>query len=1407
MKKAIILFLIVMPVWVYGQTQTENYVKTIQYQIGVLEGNESSITDDEKIETITYFDGLGRAKQTITQRSGGNREDMVTPIEYDFYGRQPKEYLPLPIGAQSGNFYEGTGGTLVTDELKTFYKAKFPNDFYQGNNINYIPDWDNPYSEQIFENNPRSRVIEQGAPGFDWHVTHGGDHTVKNEYGHNASNEVPNFTVEFLSGGDTSLPSLALNGSYVAGTLVKTITRNENWDSSQGNNHSSVEFKDKKGQILLKQIFNGGVTHDTHYIFDKFGNLTFVLSPEASDRIMDTSNNLVSDYQDVLDNYGYQYKYDSRNRLIEKKIPGKGVEYILYDKLDRPVMTQDANLRADSNKWLFTKYDVYGRVAYTGIYTPPIGETKSQIQNNLLVPQYWNEERITAATQIGDVALHYTNQVFPLVNLEVLTINYYDSYVDMGTMTLPNTVYGVTVSNAVQGLLTVNKSRVLSTGDWIESHSGYDDKGRVIYTRSVNSYLDTNDVLRRQLDFTGKPLETWGIHAKTGNAPITTYDYFHYDHLGRVVSHKQKVDNEPVQLIAENVYDEIGQLIRKHVGGETFVDGYTDLEEVDITFDGTITKIGDAWNWPAMAKTKGEIPTGYNGGVKATVMQNDRNIRVGLMKANNGNTLNDYFDYAIHAYYDPATSTQQIRLVIESQFAYNGGQSFGTYQTGDTFKVERIGSEIRFYKNTSLLHFVTVGDEALVGKMAFSGPSGSISGVSLFGTNIDKKLQDIDFKYNVHGWLTDINDVGATQSGFGLDKDLFKFRINYNKIEGDYGTGVNVNPLYNGNIAETIWKTSNTDKQKRSYGYHYDPLNRIKGAVSRKGSLLDTWDSHSLAWVSYDLNGNINTLQRNGHGTGTTWDDLVYEYDGNQLTKVTEKSTAAVKDEGFRDGINPGDDYLYDVNGNMISDANKRITNITYNHLNLPVTVNIDNGTDTGTITYVYDATGTKLKKTFVKNTDAAVNTEYAGAFVYSDMESVGTIQLQFISQPEGYIEPTVKNGTHTEKAVKGFSEDTGQITYSDYNYVFQYKDHLGNIRLSYCDSDKNGSINANTEIIEESHHYPFGLRQKGYNFEVSSNGNVLAQKFKMFQGQEKNEELQLNWHSFKWRNHQSDIARFFNTDPLAEQYVYNSPYAFSENRVIDGVELEGLEYVDASEARVFLRPSGEVMFNMSNMSAFTRAAFETANSDPAYWPEGTMGAAHVNTSLGYLDFSVLGPDIDVTHGYINQVTKIGKPIAASTGQESRWYKDRYIGNGPVVGAREARAAKGLLIIEGVRLSFKGLYYVAAQYDKAKVKTQIGLFRKAAYDLQSAYEDGLIPLKFYNTEGFSKLLNVIFFGGFSRYDSEITELGLQIYYHYNPSSREGGQLEKDESGGSWFGEFINNAYRKFKDNYEADDRN
>jgi RHS repeat-associated protein len=64
------------------------------------------------------------------------------------------------------------------------------------------------------------------------------------------------------------------------------------------------------------------------------------------------------------------------------------------------------------------------------------------------------------------------------------------------------------------------------------------------------------------------------------------------------------------------------------------------------------------------------------------------------------------------------------------------------------------------------------------------------------------------------------------------------------------------------------------------------------------------------------------------------------------------------------------------------------------------------------------------------------------------------------------------------------------------------------------------------------------------------------------FQGQEGDDEIsgKGNFYNYKYRMHDTRLGRFFVIDPLSSEYAFNSPYAFSENRVIDATELEGLE-------------------------------------------------------------------------------------------------------------------------------------------------------------------------------------------------------------------------------------------------------
>ena len=922
----------------------------------------TTLSNNNKIESITYFDGLGRSRQSIGIRAGGNSEDIITHIEYDEFGRMVKEYLPYSSATDIGTYRVG-----ALDATNAYYDASTYEDDFPSMTVADI----NPYSEKEFDNSPLNRVMKQAAPGKDWKLGNG--HEIEMEYLTNTSaDEVRHYSVTLTRATPNNAviytPTLVDNNYYPVNELYKTVTRDENHDGSLTKDHTTEEFKNKQGQVVLKRTYENEVAHDTYYVYDDYGNLSFVLSPksEAHDAKPDATE---------LSELCYQYKYDDRNRLVEKKIPGKGWEYIVYNKLDQPIMTQDTEMKNDG-KWLVTKYDIFGRVAYTAIKNTTA--TRTYLQGTFdsdpsTVPQY--ESKVTSGT--GYLGTYYTSNARPTALDEILTINYYDNYnFDLSGGT-SETAYGVTPIANVKGLATGSKVKVLGTSDWITTVTYYDEKARPIYVFSRNDYLNVTDKIKSDIGFDGRIIETTSDHHRDLYSNITVRDRYSYDHTNRLTKHTQKINNAALdEVIASNTYDDLGQLTKKYVGGKT---------------------------------------------------------------------------------------------------------------------------------------------------------------------NLFAGLQQVDYDYNVRGWLKGINNV----SNLGND-DLFAFKIKYTDPELSSGVG-----LYNGNISETQWKTK-SDNTLFRYTYHYDALNRIKKADFSGGGY---WARYLLDNVTYDKNGNIMALQRNGHvvaqpdrGTSSDFgvmDNLTYTYDtsSNRLKKVDD---AASFTYGFKDGATLATEYTYDDNGNMISDANKDITLISYNHLNLPTNVNFVSGD----ISYIYDATGVKQKKivTTSGSFGSTTNTEYAGNFIYKD----GTLEM--FSHPEGYVEQLSAGKVPT------------------FGYAYQYKDHLGNIRLTYADSDGNGEINSSTEIIEENNYYPFGLKHKGYNDVVSANVNGVASKLKQFQGQEFTDDLGLNVYEWKYRISDPAIGRFWQIDPLAEKYNWMTTYQFSSNQPIHAPELEGLENSDDLNKKMLKR-------------------------------------------------------------------------------------------------------------------------------------------------------------------------------------------------------------------------------------------
>ena len=121
--------------------------------------------------------------------------------------------------------------------------------------------------------------------------------------------------------------------------------------------------------------------------------------------------------------------------------------------------------------------------------------------------------------------------------------------------------------------------------------------------------------------------------------------------------------------------------------------------------------------------------------------------------------------------------------------------------------------------------------------------------------------------------------------------------------------------------------------------------------------------------LSYDKNGNIKTLVRNGgmesQTTVPVMDNLVYGYDANEKNKLIKVTDATANTDGFKDGANNTIEYGYDQNGNMTRDDNKKISSIVYNHLNLPTKIILNTDSNTK-IEYLYTAVGQKFKKTCI---------------------------------------------------------------------------------------------------------------------------------------------------------------------------------------------------------------------------------------------------------------------------------------------------------------------------------------------------------------------------------------------------------------------------------------------------------
>lgn len=390
----------------------------------------------------------------------------------------------------------------------------------------------------------------------------------------------------------------------------------------------------------------------------------------------------------------------------------------------------------------------------------------------------------------------------------------------------------------------------------------------------------------------------------------------------------------------------------------------------------------------------------------------------------------------------------------------------------------------------------------------------------------NRKPQQVDYDYNIRGWLAQINNPDA------MGTDFFAISLRYaNTTASSYRQ-------WGGNIGEMFWRTtahSNDPGSGDSYGvrhryrFAYDGLGRLKDAIYAhitSGGNEDNpgrYNEH----LTYDKNGNINSLTRwvRDGSVRIKVDEMQYSYTGNQLVNVVNLIDSPRSYPNVNGTNNLAVEFTYDGNGNMTHDDNRAIQ-VEYNSLNLPKTVSPQSGSDDN-IKYIYDALGRKL---VTKHTQGVIQDQkvYIGASVYSMANE--SLTLDYISTSHGRL------------------VNTGSTLEMEYHL----KDHLGNVRVAF-------SVGSNGQPVTKqvNTYYPFGLQIGRLSFDNSS-GNRLKYNGKEEQNFALNNRL-LGWLDYSFRMYDSQLARFHTLDPLALIFSHQSPFAYAGNDPVRHIDFMGL--------------------------------------------------------------------------------------------------------------------------------------------------------------------------------------------------------------------------------------------------------
>jgi RHS repeat-associated protein len=526
-----------------------------------------ALNNIQKQTTRVYLDGQGRTVQTIGVQANPLQNDLIQPVAYDNLGRQTTSYLP----------YAGQG----TDIIGSYRKNALSTDqraFYNNTSQYLVATDTGAYTKQVLESSPLQRLLQAGTVGGGFQPI-SGQHYKSASYRYNSSTTDGNILVWNPDG------SFTTSNYYGNSTLHVT-------DDLDEDNTENLSFTDLEGHMVLKRQKLGSSNLDTYYIYNTAGMISYVIPPKAFALMVANGNYSLT--QVGVNNLVFHFVYDTLSRLVEKTVPAKGVMYIVYDPLNRPVLAQDSNMRFNHN-WNYVKYDVKGRVVSQGIYTDASRTTRTAMQNYVSGLSYtvWYESRSSTSSTTG----YYTNNSFPTAGISALAYNYYDDY-DLKQNGTPY-VYALqglagetgATTASIKGMPTMVWKTTVGSGlsnTWLLKVFFYDKRGNPIQIQSNNhvyyvSSTTLTDTTTMVPNFAGVPLINKIKKQSSSATTIKVQTNITYDQMYRVMAVDQYYNgSSTVTHIASYSYNEMGQLIQKKFNPTTPT---TFLQAVDMRYN------------------------------------------------------------------------------------------------------------------------------------------------------------------------------------------------------------------------------------------------------------------------------------------------------------------------------------------------------------------------------------------------------------------------------------------------------------------------------------------------------------------------------------------------------------------------------------------------------------------------------------------------------------------------------------------------------------------------------------------------------------------------------------------------------------------------------------------------------